>query len=220
MRIYSKDYAHSCSLFSGIPPKNVDKLMDIFHGRIEVFYKNETFGGNQGEICFIMTGKAYACQLDYWGNRSILINLAPGSMLVGMALPGFETTHVEAVASATVTALFIRREAEGTWRYSALQPDMEKYKTNFDTILAGMYLALLQKHYVAEQRTIRDKILAYLSPYALNSDGKEFTIDMTRQELADYLYVDRCALCHELSRMQDEGLLTYHRNRFHLSDVI
>ena len=216
MRISNNGSAYFCSLFSGISRDNIDLLMAALKGRTEVFYKNEGFFGKPGEICYVLSGTAYAYQLDYWGSRSILFRLSPGSMLVGQALPGFESTEVSAVATTTVTALFIRREPTEAWRYAYLLPELDKFRTNFATTLAGMYLALLQKHYVAEQRSIRDKILAFLSPPALAAKGEEFNVEMSRQEMADYLYVDRCALCHELSRMQAEGLITYHKKKFRI----
>lgn len=66
------------------------------------------------------------------------------------------------------------------------------------------------------RRTTRDKLLSYLSAEARRSGGSVFTIPFNRQQLADYLAVDRSAMCSELSRLRDEGLLDFHRSEFTL----
>ena len=66
------------------------------------------------------------------------------------------------------------------------------------------------------RRTLREKLLGYLTTQARLAENCRFTIPFSRQELADYLSVDRSALSKELSRMKEEGLLDYHRSDFHL----
>ena len=63
-------------------------------------------------------------------------------------------------------------------------------------------------------RTTRDKLLSYLSAEARRHRSCTFTVPFNRQQLADYLGVQRAAMCAELSRMQKDGLIEYHRNRF------
>ena len=50
----------------------------------------------------------------------------------------------------------------------------------------------------------------------MRSGSRRFTIPFDRQQLADYLNVDRSALSNELSKMQREGLLWTRRNQFEL----
>lgn len=64
------------------------------------------------------------------------------------------------------------------------------------------------------RRTTREKLLSYLSQQALQRGSRTFEIPYNRQELADYLGVDRSALCSELSKMQRDGLIRYHRSHF------
>ena len=66
------------------------------------------------------------------------------------------------------------------------------------------------------QKTIRDKILSYLSFYAIKQKSYEFEIPFSRQQLADYLYVDRSALSNELSKMRRDGLIEFRKNIFKL----
>ena len=77
-------------------------------------------------------------------------------------------------------------------------------------------LRLTRKITHMAQKTIRDKILSYLSFYAIKQKSYEFEIPFSRQQLADYLYVDRSALSNELSKMRRDGLIEFRKNIFKL----
>ena len=66
------------------------------------------------------------------------------------------------------------------------------------------------------QRTTRAKLMSYLSAEAQRVGKYEFDIPYSRQQLADYLSVERSGLSLELSKMKDEGLLDYKKNHFRL----
>ena len=66
------------------------------------------------------------------------------------------------------------------------------------------------------QRTLRDKVLSYLSSQAMITGSREFTIPYNRQQLAEYLSVDRSALSSELGKMKKEGILEFRKNWFRL----
>ena len=66
------------------------------------------------------------------------------------------------------------------------------------------------------KKTTREKILSYLSAQSMKQNSQKITIPFNRQQLADYLSVDRSALSNELSKMQKEGMISYHKNEFYL----
>ena len=66
------------------------------------------------------------------------------------------------------------------------------------------------------KRSIREKVLSYLSEESRKNESSYFTIPFTRQQMADFLAVDRSALSKELARMKQEGLIEFERNQFHL----
>ena len=76
--------------------------------------------------------------------------------------------------------------------------------------------ALVQKLHHISQRTTREKLISYLSGEAKRQNSGEFTIPFNRQQLADFLSVDRSAMSSELGKMRDEGLLRFEKNRFTL----
>ena len=87
---------------------------------------------------------------------------------------------------------------------------------NYITVLAQKNRMLSSKICHCTQRTTRDKVLSYLSEQAMAAGSTTFYIPLNRQQLADYLSVDRSALSAELSRLQAEGKLRFHRSQFTL----
>ena len=91
---------------------------------------------------------------------------------------------------------------------------------NLMRMLAEKNLCMIRKQYHMAQRTLRRKLASFLSEQSGLAHSRRFSVRMDRQELADYLGVDRSALCAELSRMKKEGLLDYHRHDFCLKDTL
>ena len=87
---------------------------------------------------------------------------------------------------------------------------------NLFQILSKENIELIQKIENVSQKTIRDKVLTFLSNEAQKNHSNEFDIQFNRQDLADYLNVDRSAMSFELSKLQKEGLIKYNKNHFEL----
>jgi len=64
------------------------------------------------------------------------------------------------------------------------------------------------------QRTTRAKLMSYFSAEAQRLGSYEFDIPFSRQQLADYLAVERSGLSLELGKMRSEGLLDFHKSHF------
>lgn len=87
---------------------------------------------------------------------------------------------------------------------------------NLLSSIAERTLEMTRKVEHMSQRSLRDKVLSYLSSEAVRAGSKEFTIPFNRQQLAEYLSVDRSALSAELGKMRDEGMLEFWKNQFKL----
>ena len=94
-----------------------------------------------------------------------------------------------------------------------------KLARNLLTIARGKNLALARRIFHPSSKSIRGRLLSYLSFQAAQSGSREFDISFNRQQLADYLSVDRSALSNERGKMQREGLLCVQRNHFLLLDA-
>ena len=85
---------------------------------------------------------------------------------------------------------------------------------NLMSVIARKALELTRKIEHLSKRTTREKLLSYLSAQAQEAGSSQFTIPFSRQQLADYLTVDRSAMSHELCKMRDEGILSFYKNQF------
>ena len=81
-------------------------------------------------------------------------------------------------------------------------------------------LALTRKLSHMSKRSTREKLLSYLSGQSLAAGCDQFEIPFNRQQLADYLCVDRSAMSNELCKMRDEGMLSFDKSNFHLKSDI
>lgn len=87
---------------------------------------------------------------------------------------------------------------------------------NLLSLIAKKSMYLNQRMELLSQRTTRDKIMLYLRMEGKYAENASFTIGLNRNELADYLCVDRSALSRELSKLQKEGELEFCKNQFRL----
>ena len=95
----------------------------------------------------------------------------------------------------------------------------QKMLVNLIRSQKGLFNAISERMYCLTQRSIREKILRFLS-YCHNSNGStEFDIPMTREELASYLAVDRAALSRSLGELKKEGIIDFHKNHFIILDT-
>ena len=63
------------------------------------------------------------------------------------------------------------------------------------------------------KRTTREKLIAYLSEESKKQKSNNFSIPFNRQQLADFLSVDRSAMSNELCKMRDEGMIKFNKNK-------
>ena len=85
-------------------------------------------------------------------------------------------------------------------------------------MLARKNVALNEKLDYLGRRTTREKLSAYLLAEYGRKKSNPFLLDINRNELADYLSVDRSAMSRELSRMREEGLIDYWKNSLKILD--
>lgn len=86
-------------------------------------------------------------------------------------------------------------------------------------VAAAKNVTMSRRIFYTSAKTIRGRLLSYLSDQALRQGSNRIRIPFDRQQLADYLGVDRSALSHELGKMQKEGLLEVKKNQFFLMEL-
>lgn len=206
-------------LFTGIKGEEICLVLKCLSPAEKAFTKSEYIlrsGDRIKSMGLVLSGCVHIIKEDYWGNRTILTEVHPGQ-LFGEAYACFQAEELQvdvlSVRSSAVLFFDINRIltpcSDGCVYHTRLVQ-------NLVSVLAEKNLALTGKIEHLSQRRTRDKILSYLSDVSQKQGNCEFTVPFNRQELADYLCVDRSALSNELSKLKKEGILDYEKNCFRL----
>ena len=206
-------------LFSGLGEDEIAAMLGCLGARLVKYKKGEYAlrqGGHINFITVLVEGSLIIQKDDYWGNRSILGHIAPGEMF-GEAYIAPESgpmlNDVIAVENSAVLFLDVNRiitTCSSACRFHAMVVQ------NMFYAISEKNRKLVQKLGHMSKRSTREKLISYLSEQARRSNSPDFTIPFNRQQLADFLSVDRSAMSNELSKMRDEGMLRFERNHFTL----
>ena len=166
-------------------------------------------------IYVILEGGVNIVQEDWWGNRNIIADEGPGDSFAEAY--AFTPQQVDISVVATRPTLVVSLEANAVISTcQAACPFHARLMENLVQTLCERNLRLNDKLSYLSQRTTREKLLAYLVAQSHRADSASFSIPFDRQQLADFLSVNRSALSTELGKMRDEGLLEFRRNAFTL----
>lgn len=208
-----------CPLFAGIDQGDIPALLACLQARERRMQREEflfSAGDRAENMGVVLAGSVRVVQEDYWGNRAILGGGGGGRPLRGglrLRQGGDASGFGGGAQGGERPADRPRPDSAGRARRRGFHAALI---ANLMKILAEKNIALTRKMKHITKKTTREKVLSYLSECAVSSAGKAFEIPFSRQELADYLSVERSALSATLGKMRDEGLLTFHKNRFRL----
>ena len=210
----------SSQLFSGISENELEAMQSCLDTREKSFPKDAfvmRVGDRAESIGLVLSGSILVIQEDIWGNRNILSKAAPGQTFAAAfaCVPG-AVLNAGVVAEQPVTAMFLDIQRILNVCSSACAHH-SRILCNLLYELAEKNLRVSEKLMHMGQRTTRAKLLSYLSTEAQRLDAYEFRIPFSRQQLADYLGVDRTGLSTELGRLRREGLLDFNKNHFRLN---
>lgn len=204
-------------LFRGIAAEELPGLLARVDARERRYRKGELLfrcGDQTERLGLVLSGTVHIVREDFWGNRGIVGLAGAGDVFAeSYALSG-EPLEVSVLAAADVAVLFL--EVGPMSGVQADAPGEARMTANLLSLLAGKNLQLTRKMRHMARRTTREKLLSYLSAQALLAGGPEFSIPLDRQQLADYLAVDRSAMSAALGKLRDEGVLEFRKNHFRL----
>lgn len=203
-------------LFRGASPEKIQLLLSALDARCSRYTRGEVIlaaGTHTNRLWVVLSGGVTIENHDVWGNRSILGHVAPGEVFAETyaCLP-LQPLLVSAAASEDAQLLSL----DLSELFTRSCPHSDILLRNLLTITAGKNLALSRRIFYTSSKTIRGRLLSYLSDQATLQGSRTFTIPFDRQQLADYLGVDRSALSNELSKLRRKGVLTARKNRFSL----
>lgn len=206
-------------LFAGIGEENLLAMLACLSATIKEYPKDSYIFHCKDVVTsvgIVLSGSVHIIKEDFWGNLLLISQLGEGQ-LFGEAFSCAQAPElpVSVITVTPVKVLFINYKKIITTCSSACTFHSRLIQNILKSV-AAKNLALTQKMEHMSRKTTREKLLSYLSEQSLHASSNSFTIPFNRQQLADYLCVDRSAMSAELCRMRDENLLQFHKNSFTL----
>ena len=213
-----KTQQSGATVFEGISPQELGGMLKCLKAREREFEKGTRIlqGGERvTELGLVRCGSVLIQNDDIWGHTTILARVGPGELFAETYACSGEPLMVDVVAAEPTKVLFLQiSQVLHTCPNNC--DGHSKLIGNLLKVLAQKNLVLSRKISYTSARSIRGRLMAYLSEQAKANQSHSFTIPFDRQQLADYLNVERSALSNELSKMCREGLISTNRSQFQL----
>ena len=207
----------ACILFRQLSAEEIAQVLTVLQAQEKRFKKGSQIlsAGHTTECMgLVLSGSATVQSNDLWGNRMILSHVGAGDYFAGVfAWLRDEIILVDVVANEDCRVLFLNI---GLLRSISQEqhPWAAKLLANLLTIAAQKNLTLTGRVFHTAPKSARARIMAYLNSVSIQKQSREFDIPFDRQQLADYLNLERSVISRELGRMRDEGLIRTRKNHF------
>lgn len=206
-------------LFAGIDAMDMEGMLGCIGYHVRDYQKGEIIAfeeENINHVGVVMEGAVDMLKEDVWGNRTMLVRSYPQDIFGETFACGEDSLSVVTFAAAencrVLFLSFCRVMHTCTHACQFHQTLIE----NMVRLIARKNRELMRKVEVVSKKTLREKILAYLSIQSQAQGSRRFEVPLGRVEWAEYLCADRSALTRELAKMKDEGLIDYQRNSFEI----
>ena len=216
---WNKNILKENIIFNGMTPDEIDQALNELCA-VEKAYKKNSLILRAGDITdslgLVISGSVTIESNDMWGNKTILSNVGEGGFFAETyALLENEPLLVDVRANENCRILFFK---VGSLKKLKSNMNLWSFKliSNLLMISANKNLHLSGRSFHISPKTIRGRVMAYLNSVSLKKGSNEFDIPFDRQQLADYLNLDRSALSKELGKMKKDGLIRVRKNHFEL----
>ena len=206
-------------IFNGMTPDEIDQALNELCAMEKAYEKNSLIlcaGDIMDSLGLVLSGSVTIESNDMWGTRTILSNVGEGGFFAETyALLENEPLLVDVRANENCRILFFK---VGSLKKLKSNMNLWSFKliSNLLMISANKNLHLSGRSFHISPKTIRGRVMAYLNSVSLKKGSNEFDIPFDRQQLADYLNLDRSALSKELGKMKKDGLIEVSKNHFKL----
>lgn len=210
---------NNCPLFEGIEEKNLIKMLSCLGARVEFFDKKCTImaeGSPAKYIGIVLSGSAQIIQVDYYGNRSILSQVEATEVFgEAFACTEMKSIPISVIANEPCEVMLI--ECSHFLHVCSNHCQFHQQLIyNLMKDLAAKTIIFHQKIDIISKRSTREKLLIFLMLQSKKAGSNSFDIPFNRQELADYLEVDRSGLSAEIGKLRKEGILNSNKKHFEL----
>lgn len=219
-----RDILHKAPLFRGMDDDEISRVLEHLACYERSYAKGTTIldaGVFTDHFGILEEGTLTVEQNDFWGNRNLMAQLVPGLIFAESFACSFPRTTlaVSVVAASDVRVLWVDgRKLSG--RGSVPEDVWNRFITNFMTVLSNKNVRFNEKVSHMGMRTTREKLLSYLSLESRKQKSESFDIPYNRQELADYLGVERSAMSTALGALKRDGLIDFDKSHFELKERV
>lgn len=206
-------------LFQGVEDNDLEAMLGCLGATDRKYKKNEVIllaGTKVTSVGILVEGNAHITRDDAEGNHAILSELEKADLFAeAYVAAGSMEVPITVIATSDCRIVWIPfykivgscSNACGFHRILV---------QNMMRVIAVKNIWMNEKMRILSCKTTKEKLMTYLSDYSERTGKNKFKIPFSRNELADFLSVDRSAMSRELSRLRDEGYLRYHKNEFEL----
>lgn len=208
-------------IFRNMTSDELNAMTKVAQTRELAYHKEDIIfhaGDAVREIGIVQNGCVRIENIDLWGNRSILSSIPRGHVFAETYAISREPMMVDAVAATDCRILFLDADVLLDER-NVREPWYLKLLRNMVEISTQKNLVLSSRIFCTSAKTIRSRLFTYFSMLSIRSGSRTIQVPFDRQQMADYLNVDRTALSKELGKMRDEGLIDFHKSTFHLHSL-
>ena len=205
----------SCTLFDGFSDQEIERALDFFQAAVKEYRKGDfiqTILTPFDRFGLVLSGEVRVYMDDIDGANMIMANVSAGETFgESLCLLRAESpVYIQAVTDAAVLSM-----STANFNNAFGDPDVKnRYLLKFSSMLARRTLSMNDRIQVLSNISLREKIVTFLSQYYARYSSCEFSIPMDRSSMAVYLGTDRSSLSRELSKMKQEGIINYNKNRF------
>ena len=219
-------------LFRGMSEKEISDALEGLRAVTKKYKKGATIlhaGSVTKRMGLVLEGSVTIENNDVWGNRTIFSHVGKNQFFAETyGLLANEPMLVDVVANEDCHILFLSigsldrgfSDQESRNRgFPGQESWIAKIMSNLLIISTQKNLTLSGRIFHTAPKTIRGRVMSYLNSVSIQKGMTEFDIPFDRQQMADYLNLDRTALSKELRKMKDDGLIDFHKNHFHLKET-
>ena len=207
------------SLFQGVEENDLEAMLSCLGATERKYKKNDVIllaGTRVTSVGILVEGSAQITRDDAEGNRAILSELEKADL--------FAEAYVAAGSLEVPITVIATTDCRVVWiPFSKIVGTCDHACGFHRTLVQNMIRVIAQKNIwmnekmrILSCRTTKEKLMTYLSDYSERVGKNKFRIPFSRNELADFLSVDRSAMSRELSKLRNEGYLDYNKNEFEL----
>ena len=207
------------SLFQGVEEIDLEAMLSCLGATERKYRKNDVIllaGTKVTSVGILIEGNAQITRDDAEGNRAILSELEKADL--------FAEAYVAAGAAEIPVTVIATDHCRIVWiPFSKIigtcSTACSFHRTlvqNMMRVIATKNILMNEKMRILSCKTTKEKLMTYLADYSERIGKNKFKIPFSRNELADFLSVDRSAMSRELSKLKAEGHLDYHKNEFEL----